>query len=374
MTRTRQWFAPLGGPILVLAIIVTGPWILPSSIIGIGTLCAAYLVAGVGLNVLLGYTQQVSFGQGGFWAIGAYSVGILTLKVGMPVLAAVVLAVVITGLISAVVGWPMTQLRGHYIAVATLAFALIVAGVANNWVGLTGGPVGLPNIPSLSLFGRPIVGADLYRAAWIVVLVVLVITANLSKSRVGRAFRAVGADDAGSQALGVPSGSYRLRAFVFAGTLAGLGGAMYVLYIPLAAPDAFGPDLSALLLVVLMVGGMRSTYGALVGAIVVTALTQFLTNLAASPSMPANLAPAINILVYGILILIVMRFAPRGLLPVAADGARAVVNRLHRRPLGPNDGQAATGRDQGDQPGGPGTPSGSGEPRPAGSLAEADRG
>lgn len=332
MMRSQRWLGPLGGPMVVIVIIVVGPWILPGSLVGAGTLCAAYLVAGVGLNVLLGYTQQVSFGQGGFWAIGAYGVAILTLKVHLPVLLAVVIAIVITGVVSAAVGWPMTQLRGHYIAVATLAFALIITGIANNWVGLTGGPVGLPNVPSLSIFGRPIVGADLYRASWLMVLIVLVITANLSRSRVGRAFRAVGADDVGSQALGVPAGSYRLRAFVFAGTLAGLGGAMYVLYIPLAAPDAFGPDLSALLLVVLMVGGMRSTYGALVGAIVVTVLTQFLANLAANPAMPANLAPAINIFVYGVLILVVMRFAPQGLLPAAAKAVRLLSGRGRPKP------------------------------------------
>jgi len=135
----------------------------------------------------------------------------------------------------------------------------------------------------------------------------------------------------------VPSGSYRLRAFVYAGVLAGVGGAMYAVYIGYVAPDAFGPDLSALLLVVLMVGGMRSPHGAVVGAVAVTALTQGLAQLAANPSLPANLAPAMNVLAYGILIFLVMRVAPRGILPLAQHAAvrtmvwtRALVKRPGR--------------------------------------------
>lgn len=317
----RRTLGALAGPALIVLILIVGPSVLSDSMIGVGTLCALYLVAGVGLNVLLGYTEQVSFGQGGFWAIGAYSVAILTLKANVPVAAAVVVAVLITGVAAAIVGWPMTQLRGHYMAVATLAFALIVMDLASNLHSFTGGTIGLPNVPPLEMFGHTFVGADLYRVCWGIVLIVLVVTANIGRSRSGRAFRAVGADDSGSQALGVPSGAYRLRAFVYAGVLAGVGGAMYALYIGYVAPDAFGPDLSALLLVVLMVGGMRSPYGAVVGAVAVTALTQWLAQLAANPSLPANVAPAMNVLAYGILIFLVMRVAPRGLLPMAQQAA-----------------------------------------------------
>lgn len=332
-----RWVRALAGPALIVAIIVAGPWLLPRSMIGVGTLCALYLIAGVGLNVLLGYTGQVSFGQGGFWAIAAYAVAILTVKAGLPVAAAVVLAILITGVVAAVVGWPMTQLRGHYIAVATLAFALIVMDFALNLNALTGGAVGIPGIPALELFGHRFGGTDLYRLSWVIVLAVLVLTANISQSRTGRALRGVGADDSASQALGVPTGAYRLRAFIFAGVLAGIGGALYAIYIGYVAPDAFGPDLSALLLVVLMVGGMRSTYGALVGAIAVTALTQGLAQLAANPALPARIAPAMNVLAYGTLIFLVMRFTPRGILPVAQELSRRMLAwmkaRLERRGL-----------------------------------------
>lgn len=339
-SAARRWLGPLAGPALIAVILVAGPWVLPSSIIGVGTLCATYLIAGVGLNVLLGYTQQVSFGQGAFWAIGAYSVAIMTVRADMHPALAVVLSVIITGVVAAVVGWPMTQLRGHYIAVATLAMALIVQDLASNLTSLTGGTIGMAGIPPLRLFGHDLVGADLYRICWGIALVVLVMTANLSRSRSGRAFRAVGADDSGSQALGVPAGAYRLRAFVYAGILAGIGGAMYALYIGFIAPDAVGPDLSALLLVVLMVGGMRWTYGSLVGAVAVTALTQELAKLAANPAVPARLAPAMNVLAYGTLILLVMRFAPSGILPMAQRGATWAVSRVLPQVAGRTPGGA----------------------------------
>lgn len=328
LVTSRRALGRFAGPVLIAAIMVLGPWVLPRSVIGVGTLCALYLVAGVGLNVLLGYTEQVSFGQGAFWAVGAYGVAIFTLKAHLPVVASGIAAIVLTAVVAAIVGWPMTQLRGHYIAVATLAFALIVEDLASNLHGLTGGTVGLPNIPPLEVFGHRFVGNDLYRLCWGIALVVLVITANVSRSRSGRAFRSVGADDSGSQALGVPSGAYRLRAFIYAGALAGVGGTLYAFYIGYVAPDAFGPQLSALLLVVLMVGGMRSPYGAVIGAVAVTALSQGLARLAADPSLPANVAPSMNVLSYGVLILLVMRFAPGGILPLAQRGATYAWERL----------------------------------------------
>lgn len=328
--RLAAHAAPLGGPALMLVIIIFGPIVLSANTVTIGTLAGLYLIAGVGLNVLLGYTEQVSFGQGAFWAIGAYSVAILTLKAHLDPLAAVAIAVVITGIASAVVGWPMTQLRGHYIAMATLAFALIIADLAGN-LTLSGGTIGLSNIPSLQVFGHQIVNSTLFRVCWALALLTLIVTANISSSRSGRALRAVGADDRGSQALGVPSAAYRLYAFIYAGVLAGLGGAMYAVYIGVVSPDAFGPQLSALLLVVLMVGGMKSTYGSLLGAVAVTALTQGLTSLAANPALPANLAPAMNVLAYGILIFLVMRFAPKGLLPMVQQGALSLLARARRR-------------------------------------------
>jgi len=318
--RPRALLQTLGGPAVLLLILLLGPVLLSPQGIDNGSLCALYLIAGVGLHVLMGYTGQVSFGQGGFWAIGAYGVGILTVKVGMPVLPAVLVAVLLTGLIAFLIGWPVVQLRGHYVAVATLALALIVVDLVNNLDTFTGGSAGLPGVPSVEVGGHPLVGAGFYRLCWVLALLVLVFTANVSRSRTGRAFRSVGADESGSQALGVPSGAYRLRAFVFGAVLAGLGGALYATYLGFLSADAFSANLSALFIIVIVVGGIRSPYGALVGAVAVTALTQWLNGLGSNPDLPARLVPALNSLFYGAMIFLVMRFRPEGLLPLLQGG------------------------------------------------------
>lgn len=318
--RERQGWPPRWAaatwPMTVVAIIVLGPLMLPPGGLDIASLCALYLIAGVGLNVLMGYTGQVSFGQGAFWAIGAYGVGIGTVKAGLPLELAIVLAVAVTALIAFLIGWPIVQLRGHYLAVATLALALIVVDLSNNLEWLTGGNAGLVGVPTLEFFGYPIFGPDYYRLCWVIALAVLILAHNLHRSRAGRALRSVGADESGSQALGVPAAAYRLRAFVFAAALAGLGGALYAPFLGFLSPDAFEVSLSALFLIVVVVGGMRTVYGALVGAVAITALSQSLTSLASSPSLPDGLAPALNALVYGGVIVIVMRLLPHGLLDV----------------------------------------------------------
>jgi branched-chain amino acid transport system permease protein len=323
-SRVNRVAGTLIGPAAVLIILLAGPYVLPPGLLDVGALCALYAIAAVGLNVLMGYTGQVSFGQGAFWAIGAYSVGILTVRLDMSALAAIPLALVITGVAAFLIGWPVTQLRGHYLAVATLALAFITVDLANNLESLTGGNAGLPGVPSLVLFGEPVVGVWFYRLCWGVAIVVLVLAANLSASRSGRALRAVGADESGSQALGVASGAYRSKAFVFAAVLAGLSGALYATYLGFLSPEAFAVNLSALLLIVIVVGGLASPYGAVVGAVVVTALTHWLTQLATSPDVPARVAPALNTLFYGAVIFLVMRLHPAGLLPLMVTVGRRV--------------------------------------------------
>lgn len=329
--RGRALLQTLGGPAVLLVILLMGPAVLSPQGVDSASLCALYLIAGVGLHVLMGFTGQVSFGQGGFWAIGAYGTGILTVKAGMPVLPAVLVAVVVTGLLALLIGWPVVQLRGHYVAVATLALALIVVDLVSNLDGFTGGSAGLPGVPSLEVGGHQLVGAGFYRLCWALALLVLVFTANVGRSRTGRAFRSVGADESGSQALGVPSGAYRLRAFVFAAVLAGLGGALYATYLGFLSADAFNANLSALFIIVIVVGGIRSPYGALVGAVVVTVLTQWLNGLGSNPGLPARLVPALNSLFYGAMIFLVMRFRPEGLLPLLQDGSARVRGLASRR-------------------------------------------
>lgn len=308
---TARWVWPAA----VLVIALAGPTVLPAHLLDVGTLAALYVIAGVGLNVLMGLTGQVSFGQGGFWAIGAYGAGTLTVRVGLPVVPAIALSVLGTAVLAVLIGWPVTALRGHYVAIATLALALIVVDVANSWEPVTGGSAGLPGIPGLEVFGQRLGADGFYRLVWLAALGVLLIGHNLARGRPGRAMRAVGADEAGSQALGVPSGAYRLKAFVLAATLAALAGALYATYLGFLSPDAVDVQLSALLLIIVVIGGLGTAYGPLVGAVAIAALTDWLATLGQQPDLPARLPTALNTLAYGAVIVIVMRLFPRGLVP-----------------------------------------------------------
>jgi branched-chain amino acid transport system permease protein len=230
-----------------------------------------------------------------------------------------------------------------------LALAMIVADLANNLIDFTGGSTGLPGVPALTWFGEPIIGTPFYVVCWVIALVVLVVASNLSTSRTGRAFRAVGRDDSGSQALGIPSAAYRLRSFVFAAMLAGGGGALYATYLGFLSPDAFSVQLSVLLLIIVVVGGLASPYGALLGAVVVTALSQWLNAVASDPTVPVGVGSALDPLLYGGAVFLILRFLPNGLQPLlrqVTGGVTAGIRRLLSRgprSAKPRDGKSGVG-------------------------------
>ena len=226
---------------------------------------------------------------------------------------------------------------------------MIVADLANNLIDFTGGSTGLPGVPALTWFGEPIIGTPFYVLCWVIALVVLVVASNLSTSRTGRAFRAVGRDDSGSQALGIPSAAYRLRSFLFAAMLAGGGGALYATYLGFLSPDAFSVQLSVLLLIIVVVGGLASPYGALLGAVVVTALASGSTPLRAIRRYQWGSALLWTRSCTVVAVFLILRFLPSGLQPLlrqVTGGVTEGVRRLLGRGTGPSkrdDGKSDVG-------------------------------
>jgi branched-chain amino acid transport system permease protein len=308
---------------IVLAVAVAGPYVLSPGALDTATLIALYTMAAAGLTLLMGYAGQVSLGHGAFFAVGAYVVGVLTVRAGVPALAALVAAPVAATLLAYLVGLPILRLRGHHLAVATLALAIIVNGLASNLEGVTGGAIGLSGIPTLGAGGWTATPADLFQVACLAALASLLFARNVIHSRPGRALRALGSEEAASESLGVPVGRYRLHVFAVSGAMAGGAGALYALYLQFLSPDAFTVQLSVFLVLVVAVGGLRNPYGALVGALVVELLTLGLTELGTGEDLPARLPVALNTLVYGLVILLIMRLLPAGLLPSLEALARA---------------------------------------------------
>jgi branched-chain amino acid transport system permease protein len=286
-----------------------------------------------GLMLLQGFAGQVSLGQAAFFAIGAYTAGILA-KRGLPPLLALLLAPPVTAAIAALVGLPVLRLRGHYLAFATLAFQLIVLSIAGQFRELTGGDTGLTAIPPLTVGGLGF--PDRYNTfafaylAWTLMAAVLLLNRNLVESRPGRGLRALATSEFGAMASGVPVGRYKLQVFSLAAAYAGLAGGLYAFFLSYIAPGSFPILLSIQFLVMAAVGGVAVVYGPVVGTATIFLLAQVLQSIGSQPGMPLHAPAELNYAVYGLVLILVMLFLPEGLVPA-----------IRRRWLGRRTGPSA---------------------------------
>ncbi|MFI7675757.1 branched-chain amino acid ABC transporter permease [Actinophytocola sp. NPDC049390] len=296
---------------------------------------AYYAIAAAGLTVLTGLNGQLSLGHGALMAVGAYSTALMlqSREGALPLPVILLLSVVITLLVGAVVGVAAARLHGPYLAGATLALAVAVPGIPvyfGEWLGGEQGlNVRMPEIPAwLADAAYFVTGQDLtpirYLAylGWLAVIVVFVLLANLSRSRVGRQWQAVRDDEVAAELAGINLGRARVLAFVVSAGCAGLAGGLMALSARLAAPSGFTLTLSLLLLSAVVLGGLGSLVGALVGAALLTFLPQVVTEagtgLGLSDVQAAQLAP----LIYGLVTVLVVLLAPAGL----AGGLRKLIH------------------------------------------------
>ena len=287
----------------------------------------AYLgIAAGGLTVLTGLNGQLSLGHGAFMAIGAYTTALLyqDLEPVLPLVGVLLVATFVTLVIGAVVGVAAARLHGPYIAGATLALAIAVPGIALYYGDTFGGEQGLsvrvPEIPAwfadLAFF---ITANEVSRSkyvaylAWISLIVAFVLLANLSRSRVGRVWRAVRDDEVAAEIAGIDLGRARVLAFVVSTAAAGLAGAVMALAVRLAAPSGFTLVLSLTLLTAVVLGGLGSLLGALIGAALLTFLPQVVTNLGLDMGLSSLQAAELAPLVYGLVMVLVILLAPAGI-------------------------------------------------------------
>jgi branched-chain amino acid transport system permease protein len=257
----------------------------------------------VGLNLLLGYAGQISLGHAAFFGLGAYTSGILTATYGVNPWLALLAGLVISGGAAVLIGIPALKLRGYYLAMATLGFGIIVYIVLNETSHLTGGPSGLSGIPSLSIAGLPLdTPRRLYLFIWFTVGVILALSANLVNSRTGRALRALHDSEAAAASLGVDTARVKLKIFVWSALYASLAGSLYAHTLNFIAPASFGFMFSIKLVAMVVLGGMASIWGSLLGAGVLTVLPEMLTAF-----------HDFEIIIFGLILMVVMIFLPRGL-------------------------------------------------------------
>ncbi len=262
-----------------------------------------YSLITIGLSLLMGYAGQISLGQAAFFGLGAYTSGVLSAKFGISPWLAFLAAIFVTGGIAFLIGAPALKLKGHYLAMATLAFGYIVFIVFNQASSYTGGPSGFGQIPRFRL-GNFLFRTDVhyYYLVWTLVIVVLLVSLNVIHSRVGRALRSIHEGELAANIMGVNTARYKIQIFVLSAVYASMAGSLYAHFITFLNPTPFGFHFSIVLLTMVAVGGMASVWGAIIGAALLTILPEYL-----------RAFHDYDILIYGSILLVIMIFLPQGL-------------------------------------------------------------
>jgi branched-chain amino acid transport system permease protein len=261
-------------------------------------------IIAIGLDLLLGYTGQISLGHAAFFGLGAYITGVLSAKAAWPPLAGLTVALIGVGILAYLIGIPTLKLHGHYLAMGTLGFGIIVNIFFKELDFLTGGPSGLVGIEGMVIFGYEF-DTDLkyYYLICASLLLTLLVSINVVQSRVGRALRSIHGSEVATSVLGVNVSQYKVSIFVLSALYATLAGWLYSHYMTFVSPSSFGFMFSVKLVTMVVVGSLGSLWGAIFGAALLTSLPEFL-------HVFANYETT----VFGFILITVMIFMPRGLL------------------------------------------------------------
>lgn len=295
---TRVWVGVLVAALFLL------PWFprqyVPEHVTYIATIVCIYAIGVIGQNILIGYTGQISFGQAGFLAIGAYTFGHLA-RFGMPWPVTLLCAGLTSGLFGVIVGFPSLRLKGPYLAIATMGFGIAVYQIFANSELLSGGRMGL-TIPKLA----PILGLSKisfnYYFNLIIALIFALMAYNIISSYMGRAFIAIRDNDIAAEVIGVNLTRYKLLSFAISSFFTGIQGGLYALFIGYLEPNMFTFMESVTLFVAVIVGGLASVEGSIMGAAFVILMPQLFSSY-------KELVPV----VFGVTILLVLIFEPMGL-------------------------------------------------------------
>lgn len=300
--------------IAVAAIVILLPLLFPSAYYyRIAVLVFIFALAVVGLNLLMGFAGQVSLGHAGFLGIGAYSVAIGPAQFGMPSWLCLLAGAILSGAVAFLVGRPILRLKGHYLAVATLGLGLLVAIVLTNEARWTGGPDGM-SVSRLVLFGWGVRGAEAwYWVAGTTFVGGFVLALNLMDSPTGRALQAIHDSEIAALVLGIDVARKKLTIFIISAVYASVAGSYLALFNGYITPDAAGFLRSIELVAMVVLGGMGSIVGSLVGAVVLVVLPQALT-----------IFHEYEQALLGLIVMVFMIFLRRGIVPsiVAAFAGR----------------------------------------------------
>ncbi|MBF0468612.1 MAG: branched-chain amino acid ABC transporter permease [Desulfamplus sp.] len=265
--------------------------------VGINTMLA------LGLNMLMGYAGQVSLGHAAFYGIGAYTTAILSTTFGFSPWIALICSVGGAVFVAFVVGLPTLKLSGYYLGMGTLGFGMIVNIVFREWSSMTGGSSGFVGIPMLE--AGPILfisGKNYFFLVWTMVFLAIILCRRILSSRMGRALRSIHDGENASMAVGVNTHFLKLQIFMFSAALGAIAGFLYAHFVLFISPESFGFMVSVKMVTMVVIGGMASVWGAILGASLLTLLPEVLHSFA-----------EYEMIIFGLILMIVMIFMPQGL-------------------------------------------------------------
>jgi branched-chain amino acid transport system permease protein len=308
--REGGWLfsARTGGLLILAAVLVALPWFFPNNFyFDVAIKTGLNAIVCVGLNLLIGYAGQISLGHAGFFALGAYASAILTAHYRWSGLLAMLVGAIGVGVLAFLVARPILRLKGHYLAMATLGMGIIIAIVVNREIPLTGGPDGM-SVPALAIGGWRVTGAATWY--WIVagaLFIAVVVSLNLVDSPAGRALRALHGSEVAAETAGIDVVRYKVAIFVVSAVFASVAGSLFAHAERFVTPVEAGFLRSIEFVTMVVLGGMASTFGAVVGAAILTVLPQALAGFHEYEHM------ALGAIMIGVMI-----FMPKGLVPSLA--------------------------------------------------------
>nr|POR06717.1 high-affinity branched-chain amino acid ABC transporter permease LivM [Cobetia sp. MM1IDA2H-1] len=313
---------------LAIGALLIFPFLSNRSAVDLATLTLIYIMLGLGLNVVVGLAGLLDLGYVGFYAVGAYTYALLNSYLGFSFWEALPIAGLMTALFGYLLGFPVLRLRGDYLAIVTLGFGEIIRILLNNWTELTGGPNGIARIPKPTFFNlefsrradegniafHEFFGIDydpafkviyLYLLALILVLITLFVIYRLLRMPIGRAWEALREDDIACRSLGMNPTGIKLSAFTIGASFAGFAGAFFAARQGFISPESFTFIESAIILAIVVLGGMGSQLGVILAAIAMTLLPEL-----------AREFNEYRMLLFGLMMVLMMVWRPQGLVPL----------------------------------------------------------
>ncbi len=288
--------------------------------VSIVTMIGFHAIIGLGLVLLTGLAGQVSLGQAMFYGMGAYFSAVLTMRAGLPGWPSIVLAALVTAVFAALVGLAVLRLRGIIVAGVTLTVNLIFFYLVMSLGAVTGGATGLSGIPRLPYPSTLSYSAFMFMLVWMVVLTLLIFSLNVARSRSGRALRVLnvlaGGSEDTAQILAINTMKYKVSVFVVAAVFASIGGSLFAHYTRVIEPGTFHVQLSVVVAIMVIVGGVTTPWGAIVGAAVMIGITEVLRTVA--PIVLGGPTGAYEMVAYGVVLVATLLFLPEGVCSIPA--------------------------------------------------------